>query len=193
VARVLVVTPVALEPGELERQIHEHAGEDAQTHVVVPAVKVSRLQWLTNEEDEARADAVGAAERTDAGTGTQTRAEAGDTDPVQAVEDALRTFPADEIVVVTRPDADAEWLEGGTVSESLRRFDVPVTHLVVAGSGGVRGGRPGEGSHAVAGSHELARGADEATPARLLGRVGTIVFSVAAVVIVLAFVIQWLV
>ena len=55
---------------------------------------------------------------------------------MQAVEDALRTFGADEIVVVTRPDAEASWLEGGSATEALRRFGLPVTHLVADENGG---------------------------------------------------------
>jgi hypothetical protein len=189
-ARVLVVTPVELEPHELERRIRAHAGDDAVTQVVVPAVKLSRLQWLASDEDAARAEAGEIAAGTEAGTSAQTRAVAGDSDPAQAVEDALRTFPADELVIVTRPDAEADWLEGGAVAESLERFELPVVHLVASESGDVVA--PEEGSRALADSHELARGADEATPAGLLGRVGTIVLGAAAVVIVLVLVIYWL-
>ena len=57
--------------------------------------------------------------------------EVGDTDPVQAIEDALRTFPADELLLVTRPDDDAGWLEEGAAAEAFERFSLPVTHLVV--------------------------------------------------------------
>jgi hypothetical protein len=189
-ARVLVVTPVSLEPRELERQVRAHAGDDAVTQVVVPAVKLSRLEWLASDEDAARAEAGEIAAATEARTSGQTRAAVGDTDPTQAVEDALRTFPADEIVIVTRADAEADWLEGGAVAESLERFDLPVVHLVASESGDVV--PPEEGTRALTESHEVARGADEATPARLLGRVGTIVLGAAVVVIVLVLVIYWL-
>ena len=54
-----------------------------------------------------------------------------DTDPVQAIEDALRTFPADEVLVVTRPDDDASWLEEDSAQEARERFGVPVTRLTV--------------------------------------------------------------
>jgi hypothetical protein len=56
----------------------------------------------------------------------------GDVDPLLAIEDALREFPADEIVVVTRPEEDASWLESGSGEEAKERFPVPVTHLVVS-------------------------------------------------------------
>jgi hypothetical protein len=46
-------------------------------------------------------------------------------------EDALRTFSADELIVVTLPDEDATWLEKGSAETALKRFSLPVTHLVV--------------------------------------------------------------
>ena len=191
--RVLVVTPTELDGGALERAVHEHAGADAETLIVVPAAKVSPLEWLTNDEDAARAEAEAAARATDRATGEGTAAVAsGESDPVQAVEDAMRTFGADEIVVVTQPDADAEWLEGGSAAEALRRFDLPVTH-VVADAGD---GRPREaGADAVRPydeSHEVARGAAEHTPVSLLGRVAGVVWLAAGVVAALLLLLYWL-
>jgi hypothetical protein len=48
----------------------------------------------------------------------------GDDDPVQAVEDALRTFPAHEVVFVTPRGAGEP-----AVAEVRRRLDRPVRHL----------------------------------------------------------------
>jgi hypothetical protein len=36
----------------------------------------------------------------------------GDSDPLLAIEDSLRQFPADEVIVVTRP-GESTWLEDG--------------------------------------------------------------------------------
>ena len=41
---------------------------------------------------------------------------------MKAIEDALRTFAADEILVVTRTDEDAGWLEEGAGAEAQERF-----------------------------------------------------------------------
>jgi hypothetical protein len=191
VPRALVVTPVALDPGLLEGVIREHAGADAELRVVVPVTGVSPLQWLTNEEDEARAAAEVAAAQTESATGPSTSAAVGDTDPVQAVEDELRTFPADEIVIVTRPDAEADWLEGGSVAEALRRFDLPVHHLVASTATGVV--EPATSAvRPVTEPHPVARGAAEDTPARLLSNVGAVVLGAALVVIALVLIIYWL-
>ncbi len=50
---------------------------------------------------------------------------------MKAIEDAVRTFPADELIVVTLPDEDSYWLEKGSAETALNRFSLPVTHLVV--------------------------------------------------------------
>ena len=55
----------------------------------------------------------------------------GDADPLQAIADALRTFPADEVVIVTHPDDKANWLEKDAGRSAKERFGVPVKHIVV--------------------------------------------------------------
>jgi len=52
---------------------------------------------------------------------------------LQAIEDALRMFPADEVLVLTAPDEKATWLEAGLGEDARERFSVPVTHLVLTG------------------------------------------------------------
>ena len=119
---VLVVSSVADPPRELHAALGDDVGE---IHVVAPAVKQSRLQWLTNAEDDARAEAERTAEEVASaaeGEAERVEAEAGDSDPLLAVEDALRTFDADEIVVVTRTGENASWLEEGAAETIAARF-----------------------------------------------------------------------
>ncbi len=105
-----------------------------ELRIVVPAVHQSRLQWLTNADDDARERAAEAASSiADALPSQETEASAGDSDPLLAAEDALRDFAADEVVVVTRPDEEATWLEVGA-DEIARRLGVKVTHLAVSDS-----------------------------------------------------------
>jgi hypothetical protein len=119
---VLVLSSVADPP----RELHAALGDDVdKVRVVAPAVKQSRLQWLTNEEDAARAEAERTAEELASaaeGDAEHVEAEVGDSDPLLAVEDALRTFDADEIVVVTRTGEDASWLEEGAAETIAQRF-----------------------------------------------------------------------
>jgi hypothetical protein len=113
-------------------------GEDIdELRVVVPAVHQSRLQWLTNADDDARERADDAASSiADALPSQETEASAGDSDPLLAAEDALREFAADEVVVVTRPDEEATWLEEGDTQAIARRLGGrKVTRLVVSDSG----------------------------------------------------------
>jgi len=132
--KLLVVTTAPVEPGPLREAVRGHAGDGAEIRVVAPASDVSPLQWLASDEDEAREKAAkvasGAAESVEP-EAARTETEVGDTDPVQAIEDALRTFPADEVLVVTRPEDDASWLEQDSAQEARERFGVPVTRLTV--------------------------------------------------------------
>ncbi len=127
------MTTASVPEAEVESVVRAHAGEDAEVHVVAPASKISWLDRLTNAEDDARADADERAEAAaEAVPGEHVEAEVGDVDPLQAIEDALRTFPADEVVVLTAPDEKATWLEAGLGEDARERFSVPVTHLVTS-------------------------------------------------------------
>ena len=63
--------------------------------------------------------------------GIEARGEVGDGDPLQAIEDALRTFAPDELVISTHPEGRSNWLERGVVTGARDRFALPVTHVVV--------------------------------------------------------------
>ena len=129
--RILVVTTANAPKADVDAIVREHAGADAEIEVVAPASKISRLDRLTNAEDDARADAANRAEAaSEAVPAARTDAHVGDVDPLQAIEDGLRMFGADEVVVVTAPDEDATWLESGVGEKARERFAVPVTHLV---------------------------------------------------------------
>jgi hypothetical protein len=106
---------------ELETAIGEDGGFPS-VYVVAPA-NVGPLEWLATDERRAQTEAesrVLEAEWLLAGTAA-VGGESGNPDPVQAVEDALDRFPADEVVVVGHGSLDEELLTG------LRRFGVPVT------------------------------------------------------------------
>lgn len=102
-------------------------------HVVCPALN-SRLRTWTSDEDAARDAAerrLGASIARLAAAGVKANGEIGDGDPVQAVEDAVREFPADELILSTHPPGRSNWLERGVVQAVRERFDIPVTHVVV--------------------------------------------------------------
>lgn len=135
--RLLVVATAPVEASELRERLRDHAGPDAEVRVVAPASNVSPLRWLANDEDEARGEAAeiaGEAEHAAEPAAAHVEAEVGDSDPVQAIEDALRIFPAEEVLVVTRGGDDANWLERDAAEEASERFGVPITQLVVGES-----------------------------------------------------------
>jgi uncharacterized membrane protein YccC len=109
------------------------ASRPTEVLVVAPALN-SKLRHWVSDEDDARAAAerrVSASVAQLATGGLTVRGEVGDAEPLQAIEDALRTFPADEIVISTHPEGRSHWLEQGLVAEADRRFSPPVTHVVV--------------------------------------------------------------
>jgi hypothetical protein len=51
--------------------------------------------------------------------------------PLVAMEDQLRKFAADEIVISTHPPGRSNWLEAGVVERARAELDIPITHVVV--------------------------------------------------------------
>jgi hypothetical protein len=134
--RLLIVVTTDIPGSVLRAFARERAGEDAEMLVVAPASGISRLDWLTNAEDDARTEAASLADKTAVATPTDdVESRVGDSDPVKAIEDALRTFAADEILVVTRPDDQASWLEEGAGAAAQERFNVPLTRITITADG----------------------------------------------------------
>ena len=131
--RLLVVANETVVGRELLDLVCRRATPGTSVLVLSPALN-TRVRTWTSDEDGARE---AAQQRLDASidqlaaVGVQARGEIGDGDPVQAVEDALRAFPADEIVLSTHPPGRSHWLERGVVVAVRERFEVPVTHVVV--------------------------------------------------------------
>ena len=101
--------------------------------VVTPALNSPLRHWAS-DEDGARAAAQDRLQRSLSrleGLGIRARGEVGDAEPLQAIEDALRTFGADEIIISTHPEGRSHWLEKGVVTAARERFAVPITHVVV--------------------------------------------------------------
>jgi hypothetical protein len=133
-SRILVIANETVGGTVLTDLIREKSeGSRANVLVVAPAL-VTPLQRLTSDEDPGRAEAQA---RLDASLaklralGIDAKGEVGDAQPVQAIEDAIRTFGPDEIIISTHPEGRSHWLEMGVVSSARERFAVPITHVVV--------------------------------------------------------------
>jgi hypothetical protein len=132
--RILVVANETVEGRPLLEQVKQLASDaNARVLVVSPALN-SPLRHLVSDEDAARAAARERLDRSLAAlerNGVSAEGEVGDGDPLQAIEDALRTFGADEIVISTHPEGRSNWLERGVVENARERFAVTIHHVVV--------------------------------------------------------------
>ena len=130
--RILVVANETVGGEELELLEQRSVGVQEDILVVCPALNSSSPLGLGR--GPARAAAQGrlhASIARLADAGVSARGEIGDADPLQAMEDAMRTFGADEIVISTHPPGRSHWLEQGIVDGARQRFEVPVHHVVV--------------------------------------------------------------
>ncbi len=132
--RVLVVANETVGGHELMDVIGELALSGTSLfYVVCPALN-SRLRTWTSDEDPARAAAQSRLRATLerlSSVGIEAQGDIGDVDPLVAVEDAVRLFRPNELVVSTHPEGRSNWLERGVVRALRERYDVPVTHVVV--------------------------------------------------------------
>src|SRR5262245_22507517 len=116
---------------ELKRRVEGQPS--SQVFVVCPALN-SKLRHWVSDEDQAR---VAAQSRLDESleamraAGIEARGQIGDSDPMQAIEDGIRVFAPDELVISTHPEGRSHWLERGIVESTRERFACPVAHVVV--------------------------------------------------------------
>lgn len=126
----------------------EEASAGFRTGVlVVASSSVSPIDRWTSAVDGARAEARRFLDESLVllrEAGVEARGEVGDEDPLRAIEDALRTFGADAILVVGSPDRA---VAGDVVVGARARFALPISRIVAgaprsaAAAGG--GHRPG--------------------------------------------------
>ena len=114
-------------------ELRRRVGPESEVLVVAPALN-SRLRHIFADTDQAYAEAEARlSESLEAlrRAGIDARGAVGDSDPVQAIEDALAEFDASEIVVSTHPPERSNWLEKRVVERAVERFEPPITHVVV--------------------------------------------------------------
>jgi hypothetical protein len=132
--RILVVANETVGGAELLGTVRERAGgKKVRVLVVCPALNSPLKHWAS-DEDAAREAAQARLDESLTGmraVGLDATGEIGDGDPIQAIEDALRTFRPDELIVSTHPEGRSHWLERGVVEKARERFALPLTHVVV--------------------------------------------------------------
>lgn len=152
--RILVVANETVAGQALRERIASQAsGYETDVLVVCPSLNTRLRHWFS-DVDKAMAVASDRLEESLAALarlGITAEGRIGDSDPVQAIDDAMRTFEADEIIISTHPPGRSNWLEKRVVERARERFGGRITHVIVdleyerAGSA-----QPGPGSEAPA-------------------------------------------
>jgi hypothetical protein len=134
VHRVVVIANETVGGRALLNEIQNRCkGRRSEILVVTPAITSQVKHWVS-DVDEAIAEAERRREESVSAIreiGLEARGEVGDSDPNVAIEDALRTFPADEVIISTHPPDRSRWLERGVVERAREEVDLPITHVVV--------------------------------------------------------------
>ena len=129
--KVLVIASEPISADRLRGALGDST-DDAEIMVVAPALHRSALRFWLSDADEAirRAELVQreTVEVLD-DAGLDARGDSGEGDPIKAVEDALVTFPAERIVIFTRPSSEQRYDEGINADALQQRVGVPVEQI----------------------------------------------------------------
>lgn len=132
--RVLVIANRTLQGEPLRQKLLEVANAGAELHIVAPILP-SRVHYIASDIDRELEDAR-ARLRAALAWARAENVEATGTvgDPFVAfgaIEDELREFAADEVIISTLPPARSNWIEAGIVDRLREELEIPVTHIVV--------------------------------------------------------------
>lgn len=131
--RILALVSEPVSGAALKSALGEEAAEQGEVFVIAPALDKSWRFWLSDPDpaieraEEVQQETVERMEE----EGIDAAGETGESDPLLALQDALATYEADEIVLFTHPEGDKSWLEDGLVEQAEQRFSQPVRHIVV--------------------------------------------------------------
>jgi GABA permease len=131
-SRLLVVANQTLQGRELREQLLGRA-PSPELRVVAP-ILISRVHYAMSDIDtelglaRRRLDEI---VRWAKGEGFEVAGEVCPDGPLVAIEDQLRKFAADEIVISTHPPGRSNWLDAGVVERARAELDIPITHVVV--------------------------------------------------------------
>ena len=132
--KLLVVTPEPIDADLLRAAVGDEA-TGAEVLVVSPATNRSKLAFWVSDPDEAIQEAETA--RTDSverleEAGVDAAGQVGESEPGQAVEDALATFAADRIVIFSHPEGERDHREETGLEDAESRWGIPVTRATIS-------------------------------------------------------------
>ncbi|HUR85912.1 MAG TPA: hypothetical protein VMY78_11245 [Solirubrobacteraceae bacterium] len=132
--RVLVVANRTLQEEDLAEILRDRAERGDELHVVAP-ILVSRMRYMASDVDRELAEANDRLQTALAwanAAGYEASGKVGDPNvALGAIEDELRLFAADEVLISTFPQGKSNWLETGIVRRLEEELDIPVTHVIV--------------------------------------------------------------
>ncbi len=124
--KLLAVVTDPADPEVVSRELERHLGPGDQVRVLASPT-LSPLRWLTSDEDGARSEAESVAGRAaaEAGEAAEPAPAAGDPDPLQAAEDGLRRFGADEVLVVAPAGVEVDEARFARLGVPVRVVTLP--------------------------------------------------------------------
>lgn len=135
--KILALASQPISGEALRSAIGDAAAADAEVLVVAPALNTKLRHFFADPDaaiDRAGKVATESSERLEEEE-IDAVGKAGESDPLLALQDALATYRADQIVLFTHSEGERNWLEEGIVDKAKEQFAVPVIHFVVEGSG----------------------------------------------------------
>ena len=132
--KLLVVTPEPIDAAFLRETLGDEV-RGAEVLVVSPATNESKLAFWVSDSDDAIAEAESAKEDTVERLeeeGIDAAGQVGESEPAQAIDDALATFDADRIVIFSHPEGDRDYREDEALAAGEQRWNVPVTHALIS-------------------------------------------------------------
>jgi hypothetical protein len=130
---ILVIAGEQLGGDALRERLGANGEGEVELDVLAPIV-ASRSHYWASDLDREREQATRRLEASLAWAAEQgfvARGEVADPDPLVAIEDELRDFGADEVIVATHARERTSWLADRMLAHLARELDVPVRHVLV--------------------------------------------------------------
>lgn len=141
---ILVIAERVLAGDDLRRELQPQSGAEVEVDVLSP-VMASRAHHWAGDVDREREQAHARLQASLAWATAQgfvVKGEVGDHDAMAAIEDELRDFGADEVIIVTQPSERTSWLATRMLGQLKNQLEVPVREIVIADDEGRPPARP---------------------------------------------------
>jgi hypothetical protein len=133
---IAVVTPAFGSAESVAALAREVDGVPTEVRLIAPAIEAGTLHHTLGDVDEPRVEALARLESALAAvraTGLDASGEVGDSDPVQAAQDALLVRPAEEVLIFAHADDCRDWYEGGLWRHAEESLEPPLKMVLIDG------------------------------------------------------------